>query len=76
MQDLNILAFFQMLRLQKVCGKNRSGASVPLCIKLQGAVVCGKLYYQDSKPCEQQLHKEASSGKTCNHSLKKIISAY
>lgn len=73
MQDLNVLAFFQMLRLQKVCGKNRSGASVPLCIKLQGAVVCGKLHYQDSQPepCEQKLHKEASSGKKCNHSLKK-----
>lgn len=67
-QDLNVvLTFFQMLRLQKLCGKNRSGASVPLCIKLQGAVVCGKLHRQDSKPerCEQQHHKEAISGKMC-----------
>lgn len=29
-----------MLRLQRLYGKSRNGASVPLCIKLQGAVVC------------------------------------
>ncbi|TWW73255.1 PAS domain-containing serine/threonine-protein kinase isoform X1 [Takifugu flavidus] len=53
----------KLLRLQKVCGKNRSGASVPLCIKLQGAVVCGKFQHEDSKPepLEQQLDKEATS---------------
>ncbi|XP_073346626.1 PAS domain-containing serine/threonine-protein kinase isoform X2 [Pagrus major] len=32
----------KMLRVQRVCGKSRSGASVPLCIKLQGEVVCGR----------------------------------
>lgn len=32
--------FIKMLRLQRLCGKSRSGASVPMCIKLQGAVVC------------------------------------
>ena len=31
-----------MLRVQKVCGKSRGGASVPLCVKLQGAVACGR----------------------------------
>lgn len=48
-----------------MCGKNRSGASVPLCIKLQGAVVCGKFQHEDSKPepLEQQPDKEATSGK-------------
>lgn len=57
-----------------MCGKNRSGASVPLCIKLQGAVVCGKLQHEDFKPepREQQLDNEAASGKLCNHSLKTI----
>lgn len=30
-----------MLRIQRVCGKSRGGASVPLCVKLKGAVVCG-----------------------------------
>lgn len=29
-----------MLRLQRLCGKSRNGASVPLCIRLQGAVDC------------------------------------
>lgn len=55
-----------------MCGKNRSGASVPLCIKLQGAVVCGKLQHEDSKPegRGQQLDKEATSGILCNHSFK------
>ncbi|KAI4809739.1 hypothetical protein KUCAC02_018604 [Chaenocephalus aceratus] len=32
----------KMLRVQKVCGKSRGGASVPLCVKLQGAVACGR----------------------------------
>ncbi|XP_026229459.1 PAS domain-containing serine/threonine-protein kinase isoform X2 [Anabas testudineus] len=32
----------KILRVQNVCGKNREGSSVPLCIKLQGAVLCGK----------------------------------
>lgn len=38
-----LLLYFQMLRVQRQCGKARSGALVPLCIKLQGAVLCGKL---------------------------------
>ncbi|XP_068557800.1 PAS domain-containing serine/threonine-protein kinase [Cebidichthys violaceus] len=33
------------LRIQRVCGKSRAGASVPLCVKLQGAVVCGRHHY-------------------------------
>ncbi|XP_024922045.1 LOW QUALITY PROTEIN: PAS domain-containing serine/threonine-protein kinase [Cynoglossus semilaevis] len=36
-------AWPKMLRVQRQCGKARSGALVPLCIKLQGAVLCGKL---------------------------------
>lgn len=36
----SLFFFIKMLRLQRLCGKSRSGASVPLCIKLQGAVVC------------------------------------
>lgn len=57
-----------------MCGKNRSGASVPLCIKLQGAVVCAKLQHEDSKPerREQQLDKEATSGILFNHSFKMV----
>lgn len=31
-----------MLRVQRVCGRSREGAAVPLCVKLQGAVQCGK----------------------------------
>ncbi|XP_070701720.1 PAS domain-containing serine/threonine-protein kinase [Pempheris klunzingeri] len=38
----------KMLRVQRVCGKRRDGASVPLCIKLQGAVVCGRPQQQNS----------------------------
>ncbi len=37
-----------MLRVQRVCGKSRTGAPVPLCIKLQGAVVCGRPQQQNS----------------------------
>ncbi|KAK5859909.1 hypothetical protein PBY51_021426 [Eleginops maclovinus] len=32
----------KMLRVQKVCGKSRGAAPVPLCVKLQGAVACGR----------------------------------
>ncbi|KAM8850242.1 PAS domain-containing serine/threonine-protein kinase isoform 1-T2 [Spinachia spinachia] len=38
----------KMLRVQRVCGKSRGGASVPLCVKLKGAVVCGGTQYQNS----------------------------
>ncbi|XP_038574117.1 PAS domain-containing serine/threonine-protein kinase isoform X2 [Micropterus salmoides] len=38
----------KMLRVQRVCGKSRGGASVPLCIKLQGAVVCGRPQHQNN----------------------------
>nr|XP_020451411.1 PAS domain-containing serine/threonine-protein kinase [Monopterus albus] len=43
---LHSQAFPKMLRVQRVCGKSRGGASIPLCIKLQGAVLCGKLQHQ------------------------------
>ncbi|XP_028327941.1 PAS domain-containing serine/threonine-protein kinase isoform X2 [Gouania willdenowi] len=32
----------KMLRVQRVCGKTRDGTLVPLCVKLQAAVHCGK----------------------------------
>ncbi|XP_067331626.1 PAS domain-containing serine/threonine-protein kinase isoform X2 [Channa argus] len=35
------------LRVQGVCGKSREGSLVPLCIKLQGAVLCRKRQHQD-----------------------------
>ncbi|KAM3865941.1 PAS domain-containing serine/threonine-protein kinase [Diretmus argenteus] len=35
-------AFPKKQRVQRVCGQSRGGASVPLCIKLEGEVVCGK----------------------------------
>ncbi|XP_037644623.1 PAS domain-containing serine/threonine-protein kinase [Sebastes umbrosus] len=42
----------KMLRVQRVCGKSRGGASVPLCVKLQGAVVCGRPQHQsDGTDC-------------------------
>uniref|UniRef100_A0A8C2X2Y2 non-specific serine/threonine protein kinase n=1 Tax=Cyclopterus lumpus TaxID=8103 RepID=A0A8C2X2Y2_CYCLU len=34
----------KMLRIQRVCGKSRGGASVPLCVKLQGAVYSGTVW--------------------------------
>lgn len=37
---------FQMLRVQRVCGRSREGAAVPLCVKLQGVVQCGKPQHQ------------------------------
>ncbi|KAM9349928.1 PAS domain-containing serine/threonine-protein kinase [Symphorus nematophorus] len=39
----------KMLRVQRVYGKSRSAASVPLCIKLQGAVVCGRPQHQNNR---------------------------
>ncbi|XP_026170431.1 PAS domain-containing serine/threonine-protein kinase isoform X2 [Mastacembelus armatus] len=38
----------KMLRVQRVCGKSRKGAAIPLCIKLQGAVLCGKPQHQNN----------------------------
>uniref|UniRef100_A0A671Y4F1 PAS domain-containing serine/threonine-protein kinase n=1 Tax=Sparus aurata TaxID=8175 RepID=A0A671Y4F1_SPAAU len=46
----------KMLRVQRVCGKSRSGSSVPLCIKLQGEVVCGR---------PQHLWDNNGTGCTC-----------
>ncbi|XP_059201242.1 PAS domain-containing serine/threonine-protein kinase [Centropristis striata] len=44
----------KMLRVQRVYGKSRWSALVPLCIKLQGAVVCGR-----------PQHKNNGTGCTC-----------
>ncbi|XP_071394924.1 PAS domain-containing serine/threonine-protein kinase [Centroberyx affinis] len=38
----------KMLRVQRVCGKSRRGTLLPLCIKLQGAVVCGRPQQQNN----------------------------
>ena len=42
-------SFSQMLRVQRVSGKSRGGASVPLCVKLQGAALCGKPQHQNEQ---------------------------
>ncbi|XP_077411660.1 PAS domain-containing serine/threonine-protein kinase isoform X2 [Vanacampus margaritifer] len=39
---LHCQALPKMLRVQRVCGQSREGASVPLCVKLQGAVQCAR----------------------------------
>ncbi|KAF1383914.1 hypothetical protein PFLUV_G00136780 [Perca fluviatilis] len=38
----------KMLRVQRVCGRSRGGASVPLCVKLQGPVLCGRPQHQNN----------------------------
>ncbi|XP_040911348.1 PAS domain-containing serine/threonine-protein kinase isoform X2 [Toxotes jaculatrix] len=38
----------KMLRVQREYGKSKGGASVPLCIKLQGVVLCGKPQHQNN----------------------------
>ncbi|XP_044074602.1 PAS domain-containing serine/threonine-protein kinase [Siniperca chuatsi] len=45
---LHCNALPKMLRVQRVYGKSRGGASVPLCIKLQGEVVCARPQHQNS----------------------------
>ncbi|XP_061879532.1 PAS domain-containing serine/threonine-protein kinase-like isoform X1 [Entelurus aequoreus] len=45
---LHSQALPKMLRIQRVCGKSRDGVSVPLCIKLQGAVQCARPQTQHS----------------------------
>lgn len=47
--DTALPAFFQMLRVQRVYGKSRIGASVPLCVKLQGRVLCENSYSHNNK---------------------------
>ncbi|XP_012709105.2 PAS domain-containing serine/threonine-protein kinase isoform X1 [Fundulus heteroclitus] len=41
----------KMLRIQRVCGKSRGGAPVPLCVKLQGAALCGKAQHRNDDFC-------------------------
>ncbi|XP_054625305.1 PAS domain-containing serine/threonine-protein kinase isoform X2 [Dunckerocampus dactyliophorus] len=52
---LHSQALPKMLRFQRVCGKSIEGASVPLCIKLQGAVQCAR---------PQQQHNEVGCAYT------------
>ncbi|KAM6919057.1 PAS domain-containing serine/threonine-protein kinase [Xenentodon cancila] len=42
-------AFSKMLRIQRVCGKSRDGASVPLWVKLRGRVLCGNSHLHHNK---------------------------
>ncbi|XP_041805563.1 PAS domain-containing serine/threonine-protein kinase [Chelmon rostratus] len=61
----------KMLRVQRVCGKSRNGASVPLCIKLQGAVVCGRPQHQNSGtdctcPVESLERSDAQDKQPCS----------
>lgn len=42
------------LRVQRVYGKSRKGVSIPFCIKLQGALLCGKPQQQNSDDLEEQ----------------------
>ncbi|XP_077581392.1 PAS domain-containing serine/threonine-protein kinase [Stigmatopora nigra] len=47
---LHCQALPKMLRVQRVCGRSRDGASVPLCVKLQGAVECAGPQQQHNGP--------------------------
>ncbi|XP_042353798.1 PAS domain-containing serine/threonine-protein kinase [Plectropomus leopardus] len=54
----------KMLRVQRVCGKTTGGASVPLCVKLQGAVVCGRTRHQNngaSYTCPAESHERSGT---------------
>ncbi|XP_029380787.1 PAS domain-containing serine/threonine-protein kinase [Echeneis naucrates] len=57
---LNSHALPKMLRVQRECGKSRGGASVPLCVKLQGAIVCGKSQHpKNVTGCTYPTHGQA-----------------
>ncbi|XP_071348850.1 PAS domain-containing serine/threonine-protein kinase [Trachinotus anak] len=61
----------KMLRVQRECGKSRAGASVPLCIKLQGAVLCGKPQHQNNGtgctyPTDSQERSDAHDKQPCS----------
>lgn len=51
-----------MLRLQQLYGKSRNGASVPLCIKLQGAVECRGQQQQPTSETGDILPKNSPKG--------------
>ena len=65
-----------MQRMQRVCGRSRKGTVVPLCVRLQGEVVCGRAprdlasgegtdpLASDLGGSEQPLRTEPSPGKT------------
>lgn len=50
----NCFSLSQTLRVQRVYGKSRKGVSIPFCIKLQGALLCGKPQQQNSDDLEEQ----------------------
>ncbi|KAM3603762.1 uncharacterized protein V6R79_001706 [Siganus canaliculatus] len=61
----------KVLRVQKVYGKSRCGASVPLCIKLQGAVVCGRFQQPNSEtgctfPTNMNKRSDTQDGQLCS----------
>ncbi|GAA6234788.1 PAS domain-containing serine/threonine-protein kinase [Lates japonicus] len=62
----------KMLRVQRRWGKSRGGASVPLCIKLQGAVLCGKPQHQNNGtsctcPADSLERSDAQDKQPCSH---------
>ncbi|XP_023261172.1 PAS domain-containing serine/threonine-protein kinase isoform X2 [Seriola lalandi dorsalis] len=61
----------KMLRVQREYGKSREGASVPLCVKLQGAVLCGKPQHQNNgsgctDPADSQERSDAHDEQPCS----------
>ncbi|XP_069014121.1 PAS domain-containing serine/threonine-protein kinase [Embiotoca jacksoni] len=53
----------KVLRVQRVCGKSRGGESVPLCVKIQGTVLCGKPQQQNNgTDCSPTDSHEMSNG--------------
>ncbi|XP_029309468.1 PAS domain-containing serine/threonine-protein kinase isoform X2 [Cottoperca gobio] len=68
---LHCNALPKMLRVQRVCGKSRGGASVPLCVKLQGAVAFGRPQDQNNGtgcacPTESLERPEAQDNQPCS----------
>ncbi|KAF7667530.1 hypothetical protein LDENG_00058400 [Lucifuga dentata] len=68
----------KMLRVQRLCGKGKGGALVPLCIKLQGAVVCGKQQNSGtecSHAAESLEKSDAQDKQLCSHLLFPVCTA-
>ncbi|XP_061696191.1 PAS domain-containing serine/threonine-protein kinase isoform X2 [Syngnathoides biaculeatus] len=74
----------KMLRVQRVCGKSREGASVPLCVKLQGAVQCARppqQHFGPSTACatesldrEDARKMETSHPEQCLKGVSRVLS--
>ncbi|RVE61844.1 hypothetical protein OJAV_G00174450 [Oryzias javanicus] len=55
----------KLLRAQRVFGKSRDGTSVPLCVKLQSTVLCGKTPNQNDEDSSTRDRRELSDDE-CN----------